>query len=318
MADETVAVVIPVFNGAAVIERAIQSVLDQTVPIAEIIVVDDGSTDDTVAVVERLAKAHPAINLVRQPQNGGVSKARNAGNARATADWVAILDGDDTWRPERTEKLLELASRYQANFVADNMVLHDLEAGVDFRVMMAPKWGAIRVDQETYWRNCRVGGPQFAILKPMIRRDFMETSGLEYDEEIGNGQDLIFQGEALALGARAVVTSKAWYVYSARQGVVSGKMNKESRTNMNFEGIADRIEALVARRADLIPPPAKKQALICRDTMRAMHRINVYRASQKYDRPAAALNLLTDQAALRLFCKIRYRKWRVTRPDYAV
>lgn len=318
MNHETVAVVIPVFNGASVIERAVQSVQDQTVAIKEIIIVDDGSTDDTVAVVERLAAKQPNIKLIQQPVNGGVSKARNVGNAAATADWIAILDGDDTWRQERTEQLLLIARKNKANFVADNLIMHDIDADKDFRVMMVPDWEIQAVDQETYWRNCRVGAPQYSILKPMIRRDFIEGSELKYDEAMGNGQDLIFQGEALALGASAVVTSRAWYVYSARRGAISGKMNRASRTNMNFGGIANRIDALLARRTDRIPPKARRQAEICRNSMRAMHRINQYREFGKYDRPGAAVKLLTDPGAISLFLKKRYRKWRVSRSDYAV
>ena len=318
MPSDTVAVIIPTFNGAAVIERAVQSVQAQTVPIHEIIIVDDKSTDNTVAVVEELARKHPNIKLVHQAVNGGVSKARNAGQKHATADWIAILDADDAYRPERIEKLLQTARTLNANYVVDNMILHDLDAGVDFRKMMAVDWSQRKMDQAFYWKNCKLGAPQFSILKPMIRRDFLERSGLVYDETIGNGQDLIYQGEALALGAQAAITSEAYYIYSARMGAISGKMNNQSRTRMNFRGIADGIDALLQRRADRIDADARRHAIICRNSMRAMARINEYRGLRDYDRIASTFKLVTDPGALSLSLKKRYRKWRVSQSDYAV
>ncbi len=85
--NPTVAVIIPTFNRAHCVGEAIQSVLDQTVPADEIIVIDDGSTDNTAEV---LAGFGDRITVIRQP-NAGVSAARNAGIARATSEWIAFL-----------------------------------------------------------------------------------------------------------------------------------------------------------------------------------------------------------------------------------
>ncbi|TFZ00004.1 glycosyltransferase family 2 protein [Ramlibacter rhizophilus] len=90
-------VVIPLYNKGRFIESAVQSVLEQTLAPLEVIVVDDGSTDDGAARVAALAD--PRVRLIRQP-NAGVSAARNRGIAAAQGDWVALLDGDDAWHPE--------------------------------------------------------------------------------------------------------------------------------------------------------------------------------------------------------------------------
>lgn len=100
---ETVSVVIPVHNGAGLIAGALESVLAQTHPPAEIIVVDDGSTDD----LERaLARYRDEVTLLRNPEPRGASAARNQGLRAARGDWVAFLDHDDEWRPGHLKGLL--------------------------------------------------------------------------------------------------------------------------------------------------------------------------------------------------------------------
>lgn len=101
----TIAAVIPLYNGARFIEQALLGVLAQTLPPAEIIVVNDGSTDQGPAIVERMAKQHP-ITLLHKP-NGGQSSARNLGIQHARAELIALLDQDDIWYPRHLEKLVE-------------------------------------------------------------------------------------------------------------------------------------------------------------------------------------------------------------------
>ena len=93
----TVSVVIPCFNSAETILRAIDSVRRQTVPVLEIIVVDDGSTDGSADLVERNC---PDVLVIRQP-NAGSAAARNAGMRRAQGEFIALLDADDLWLPHR-------------------------------------------------------------------------------------------------------------------------------------------------------------------------------------------------------------------------
>lgn len=99
----TISAVIPLYNGAPYIEASLDSVFSQTLPPHEVIVVDDGSTDDGPAIVERLAQTRP-ITLLRKP-NGGQSSARNYGIAHATGQLIALLDQDDIWYPNHLAEL---------------------------------------------------------------------------------------------------------------------------------------------------------------------------------------------------------------------
>ena len=101
----SVSVIIPAYNAAAHIARAIDSVLAQSTPPLEIIVVDDGSTDDTAELV---ARRYPQVTCVRQ-DNRGCGQARNTGCTAARGDWLAFLDADDAWLPAKLEKQLALS-----------------------------------------------------------------------------------------------------------------------------------------------------------------------------------------------------------------
>lgn len=103
-----ISVVIPLFNKQSTIKRALESVLHQTFTQFEIIVVDDGSTDESAVVVKSLGD--PRIKLICQP-NKGVSAARNTGVANATADYVAFLDADDSYQPEFVQHISRLIEK---------------------------------------------------------------------------------------------------------------------------------------------------------------------------------------------------------------
>jgi glycosyltransferase involved in cell wall biosynthesis len=95
-----ISVVIPTHNRAHTLQRCLDSVLKQSEPADEVIVVDDGSDDDSLEVLARF----PDIDLIRQ-ENKGVSAARNSGIEAASGDWIALLDSDDEWLPHKLETI---------------------------------------------------------------------------------------------------------------------------------------------------------------------------------------------------------------------
>jgi teichuronic acid biosynthesis glycosyltransferase TuaG len=104
--NPTVSIIIPAYNASEYIQETISSVLNQSFQDFEVIVIDDGSTDGTVEIVE---KFHDRIQLIRR-SNGGAAKARNAGIEAARGEWLAFIDSDDIWLPEKLDRQLERAS----------------------------------------------------------------------------------------------------------------------------------------------------------------------------------------------------------------
>lgn len=104
--NPTVSVIIPTYNRAHLIGASIQSVLNQTYQDFELIVVDDGSTDNTEAVVKSFKD--PRIHYIRHKENRGGSAARNTGIKSARGEYIAFLDSDDEWFPTKMEKQMEI------------------------------------------------------------------------------------------------------------------------------------------------------------------------------------------------------------------
>jgi glycosyltransferase involved in cell wall biosynthesis len=102
-----ISIIIPCFDAAGYLPRAIDSVVQQGIAGVEIIVVDDASLDDSVAVAEGLARRHPGIVIIPQKVNGGPAAARNTGLAAATGRLVGFLDADDAWAPGAFARIVE-------------------------------------------------------------------------------------------------------------------------------------------------------------------------------------------------------------------
>jgi glycosyltransferase involved in cell wall biosynthesis len=100
-----VSVVLPTYNRESTLRSAITTVLEQTVPVYELLVVDDGSTDSTAAIVDEFASRDPRVRYLHQT-NSGATAARNRGVLEATGDVIAFQDSDDLWRPTFVETLL--------------------------------------------------------------------------------------------------------------------------------------------------------------------------------------------------------------------
>src|SRR3984957_11222325 len=179
-------VIIPAYNVSGIIGRAIRSAVAQTLPPLEILVIDDCSTDDTVEVVRVLGREIPSLRLLSTPVNGGPSAARNVGLREAKADWIALLDADDAWKPGRLKRLSEVASASSADLVADDLVMWDPVVDAQFKPVffeLPEPWNQItlldvfRADDNFYFTKAF-----FTLIKPIYRRKFLADHKLEYNE----------------------------------------------------------------------------------------------------------------------------------------
>ena len=219
-----VSVVIPVYNAAPFVHRAIESALAQTHRPLEIIVVDDGSTDETAQIVRR----YPVTLL--QQKNGGPGRARNAGVRLSRGEWIAFLDHDDAWHPEKTERQLAcVESDVSAVFSAKDPSVRD----VTF-------W-------DMYWRNLG-GNPSSTI----VRREVIIALGLfEEDRGMMGVDDYNFWLKFLWAGYR-FMAGENLYDYTPDRSHLSGNPEKMLGAELlNVEKISQLAEVapeLVAER----------------------------------------------------------------------
>ena len=117
MDDQLVSIIVPAYKAAAWIGRTFESVIAQTYPHWEVLVGEDCSPDDTREVVARWSEREPRIHLVARERNGGPAAARNSALERARGRWVAFLDSDDMWLPQKLERTLAHARANRAALV---------------------------------------------------------------------------------------------------------------------------------------------------------------------------------------------------------
>ena len=107
-----ISVVVPAWRAEKTLAATLDSILLQTWRELEVLVVDDASPDGTLALAQSYAAKDPRVRVIAQPQNGGVSKARNRGVREARGEWIAFLDSDDLWMPEKLERQMALAAQH--------------------------------------------------------------------------------------------------------------------------------------------------------------------------------------------------------------
>jgi glycosyltransferase involved in cell wall biosynthesis len=197
-----VSVVIPAYNAGAYIGRTLESVKQQTFGDFEVIVVDDGSTDDTAEVVQAFAKDDGRIRLVRQAQSGQAA-ARNRAIAEARGRYVANLDADDLWRPAflaRTVAALE-ANGGKAPFA----FARSLWISPDDRVFVQKP---IPLPAELHYRDLLLRNPVGNGSAALMRTDAVRASG-GYDEALvkrfRQGEDWMLQLRLSWFGPAAVI-----------------------------------------------------------------------------------------------------------------
>jgi len=181
MAPARITAIVPTFNSERYIRDTVESVLTQTYPVHEVIVVDDGSTDGTEQALARYAGR---IRYIRQT-NAGPPVARNTGLARATGDWIALLDSDDLWVRTKTERQMD----YLENHPACGLVYTDMKTFDDTGIIEE----SVKVSRNLTMPSGRIFPQMFAetlfqTSAVLIRKSCLDTVG-GFDETLRMGDD---------------------------------------------------------------------------------------------------------------------------------
>lgn len=209
-------------DGARYLGASIASVLAQSVDALELIVSDDGSTDESLAVAQEAATRDDRVRVIAAPSPGGPGAARNRALDAARGTWVAIVDSDDLIHPERLGRLIARAGALGVDAVADDLVLFGSERG---RTLLGPArlkepWvldATAFVAAETTRPPVPVG-----YLKPVIRRAAL--GDLRYREEMRVGEDFDFLLRAILRGVRFAVVPEGWYLYRRHRASISHRL----------------------------------------------------------------------------------------------
>ena len=217
------------YNAGPYIQTAIMSAIAQVGVAVEVIVVDDGSTDDTVIKVLELIEHAPNVRLLQPGSRLGPSGARNAAIAQARGKWLAVLDADDIILPHRTQQLLDCAHQTGADLVADNLyrfydgdpetvwpLLPDDEPYQSWRIKLSDWIG----------RNSMLGGEaNLGYVKPMVKADFVRRHKVTYSTEVRIGEDYLFVLSLLVRGAQFSITSQPMYLYRVHSKSLSHQLD---------------------------------------------------------------------------------------------
>lgn len=213
--NPTVSVIIPTYNRAHLIGRAIDSVLNQTFQDFEIIVIDDGSTDNTDEVVKYFND--PRIRYIRHEQNCGGSAARNTGIMTTHSEYIAFLDSDDEWLPEKLE--LQLAVMVESDDATAVCYSGYIRVGGDGERRVYKPFYRGRIHTAELWED-RVS-PTSAV---MVRRDCLVKAG-GFDERLPARQDYAMWLELSRYYEFAIVAEPLVLIYDGRQGTISADLN---------------------------------------------------------------------------------------------
>jgi GT2 family glycosyltransferase len=267
-----VTVVIPTYNRADLLPKTVESVLQQSLAPVDVIVVDDGSTDDTPSVCAAFAEP---VRYIRQ-ENAGVSAARNRGIRLATAEWVAFVDSDDIWHPAKLEvQLAALAANPGTRWSASGCEVIDeddvpLPGSQGFRAVFAAI-GDAREPAEKYFerwlRRCEVraggqmhdvfAGDFFGLLfggnvvlpsSALIQRNLLRETGM-FDEGFRVAEETEFFHRVAAVADGVLVTSPL-VGYRATQ---SGSLTNPANTPLLVRNALKSLDRAAALRPALTP-----------------------------------------------------------------
>jgi glycosyltransferase involved in cell wall biosynthesis len=209
-----VSIILPTYNRSKILPQAIESCLRQTHPDFELIIVDDGSSDDTEAVIKRYASVDPRIRCIRNPHNLGLSKALNVGLAHATGAYITFLDDDGEYLPERLEIRLSMIEHLSPKPVLSYSNIWDEAVGAG---MVYPQ---VKEDKFVTLHDVLAGAYHFTgQMTWLAERSFFLR--YNFDENLDVLQDIDLLLRAIAHGEYIFYFNRPLGIHHAMKGMSS-------------------------------------------------------------------------------------------------
>jgi len=224
----SVSVIVANYNGERYLAVALRSILAQSCPSLEILLVDDASTDGSLAIAEGIAAEDSRLRIFVLTENRGPAAARNHGLTRANGDWVAVVDSDDFIHPDRLQLLLNEAAASGADIVADDQLVFD-DAGrrTASRLLCGARATASSwISASQYVDANRLFGKTAVLgyLKPLIRRSVLLEHEILYNEALKNAEDYDLILRLLVRGARFRLLPELLYFYRRHEASISHRL----------------------------------------------------------------------------------------------
>ena len=217
-----VSVIVPVYNMAQYLQRAVESLLKQTYTDIEIILVDDGSTDDCPKMCDEFEQRYDLIRTVHK-ENGGLSSARNAGIENAKGDYIIFPDPDDWVSEEYISELISLNEKYDSQLEVSSYYIVDEKSMVEKNICQ----NTVVIYKDNAVKSMLIGGGMsgFAWNK-LYHMDIINNNNLRFDEELGMAQDLHFAVRYALLCEKISLSYKPTYYYFQHIGGVTNPKAK--------------------------------------------------------------------------------------------
>ena len=237
MTSPSVSIIVPIYNTSDYLSRCIDSVLAQTYPHFELILVDDGSTDESGALADSFAEKDKRITVYHKP-NAGVSHTRNFGLSRATGEWISFVDSDDALSPVFLEELLKTTTP-DTDLCLCNFTMTDWK-GDDYRY---ETFRPGKSNEETIGNlyNC---GWMFSI-GILFRRSFLIDNHLFFPEHINYTEDVWFTTRAVFYAQQIAKTEQTLYFYNTgNPASLTHKSHNEAAEAMRLDSMSETISFL--------------------------------------------------------------------------
>ena len=171
--NSTVSVIVPVYNSTAYLKRCVDAILSQTYKDLEVLLIDDGSTDDSFRICQEYGQNDSRVRAFHK-ENGGSSSARNVGIKEATGEYICFCDSDDYYEPNIIENLMKVFNEKDDCIVSQCMAVRRYEDGTLERGPLKDSGEIVRLTNEEYLRELLLHYGDSSFCTKMIKADFMK------------------------------------------------------------------------------------------------------------------------------------------------